>query len=164
MNEISTGIIYLPVSYEKFNLKKLLDEIIKEKIFSIKEFVEDYYIMLLSYDKSTKIIVYSDRVVYYIKRIKEEEFTSRQIFDIAKEGFGFIQRSSLNKDYLKRLGLVVRGKDMKKFYVEKEQVIKEFGMHLFKKPSFGELEKTNFDIQMSIASEEVPLLSLAFND
>jgi predicted nucleic acid-binding protein len=58
-----------------------------------------------------------------------------------------------------------------KNYVEKEQVIKEFCMKLFKKPSFSELEKTDFDIQMSIVdiqmsivSEEVPLLSFSSND
>lgn len=161
---ISIGIIYLPILHEKVNFKKLLDKIAKERVYNVKEFVEDQYIMLLSSDKNTKIMVYSDSVVYHIKKIKEENFTSIQIFNIEKKGFDFIQRSSLTKDYSKRLGLVMRGKDIQKIYAEKEEVIKDFGMKLFKKPSFEGIEKTDFDIQMSIASEEVPLLSFASND
>jgi hypothetical protein len=164
MNEISIGLIYLPVSYEKSSLKGLYDKIAKETKFNVKEFIEDHYIILLSTKKNIKIIVDADGIVYYIKRIKEESFTSRQIYNIAKEGFDFIQKFPLNKEYLKRLGLVISGKGIQKFYAEKEEVIKEVGMKLFKKPSFSELEKTDFDVQLSIVSEEVPLLSFASND
>ena len=158
---ISIGIIYLPVLYEKVNFKKLLDKIATEKVYNVKEFVEDQYIMSLSSDNNTKIMVYSDSVVYHIKKIKEEDFTTIQIFNIAKEGFDFIQKSPLAKDYSKRLGLVIRGKDIQKIYAEKEEVIKDFGMKLFKKPSFEGIKKTDFDIQMSIASEDTPVLSFA---
>ena len=164
MSEISVGIIYLPSSYEKMNLKKLYYEIAEGNEFKVKRFVENHHVILFSTDKSIKIIVDADSMVYYIKWIKKDDFTLIQIFNIAKEGFNFIQNSSLNKDYSKRLGLVVGGEDMKKFYAEKEQVVKEFGSKLFKNPSFKELEKTDFGVQMSIVSKEVPLLSFASND
>ena len=164
MSEISVGIIYLPSSYEKMNLKKLYDEIAEGNEFEVKRFVENHHIILFSTDKNVKIIVDADGIVYYIKWIKKDDFTLMQIFNIAKKGFNFIQSSSLNKNYLKRLGLVVGGEDMKKFYAEKEEVVKEFGSKLFKNPSFKELEKTDFGVQMSIVSKGVPLLSFASND
>ena len=163
MSKVTVGIIYIPASMEELDLKRLSSEIVKDGKFIVEPYADDYYVTFSSLNEKIEVSVYFNGMVYYTKRIKEEDFTSRQIFNIAKEGFDFIKGLSLDKDYLKRIGLVIIGKDMKKFYVEKEQVVKEFGMELFKKPSFGELEKTNFDIQMSI-SEEVPLLSLAFND
>lgn len=164
MSEVLVGILYTPVTMEKLDLRRLSSEIEKDGRFIVEHPANDYYVSFSSLDEETEVSVYFSGMVYYIKKIKEEDFTSSQIFNIAKEGFDFIQKSSLSKDYLKRQGLVIIGKDMKRLYVEKEQSIKEFGMKLFKKPSIRELEKTDYGIHLSIVSEEVPLLSFASND
>lgn len=164
MSKVTVGIIYIPTSMEELDLKRLSSEIVKDGKFIVEPYADDYYVTFSSLNEKIEVSVYFNGMVYYTKRIKEEDFTSRQIFNIAKEGFDFIKELSLDKNYSKRIGLVIIGEDMKKNYVEKEQVIKEFCMKLFKKPSFSELEKTDFDIQMSIVSEEVPLLSFSSND
>ncbi len=164
MSKVTVGIIYIPASMEELDLKRLSSEIVKDGKFIVEPYADDYYVTFSSLNEEIDVSVYFNGMVYYIKRIKEGDFTSRQIFNIAKEGFDFIKGISLDKDYLKRIGLVIIGEDMKKFYAKKEEVIKDFGVKLFKNPSFNELEKTDFDIQMSIVSEAVPLLSFASND
>ena len=164
MSKVTVGIIYTPASMEELDLKRLSSEIVKDGKFIVEPYADDYYVTFSSLNEEIDISVYFNGMVYYTKRIEEGDFTSRQIFNIAKEGFDFIKGISLDKDYLKRIGLVIIGEDMKKFYAKKEEVIKDFGVKLFKNPSFNELEKTDFDIQMSIVSEAVPLLSFASND
>ena len=120
---------------------------------------DNYYVWFSYIDGRTQVGVYFDGMAYYIKKVKEEDVIPTQMLDIVKEGFDFIQNSPLDKDYLRRLGLVIRGKQMKDFYFQKQQVIEEFGKKLFNRPLFREIEVTDSDIRISI--KETPLLSFA---
>jgi hypothetical protein len=94
MSDVSVGIVYTPVSMEKLDLRRLSSEIEKEGRFMVEHPANDYYVVFSSLDGKIEASVYFSGMVYYIKKIKEEDFTSSQIFNIAKEGFDFIQKSS----------------------------------------------------------------------
>ncbi|HEY92416.1 MAG TPA: hypothetical protein G4O17_01540 [Dehalococcoidia bacterium] len=157
MKDVSIGIIFTPLTAEDWDLKEISAEITRKGEFEEIHSPDNYYVWLLSIEGRTEVGVYFDGMVYYIKKVREEDVTPTQMLDIVKEGFDFIQNSTLDKEYLRRIGLVIRGKQMKGFYAEKERVIEEFGKRLFAKPLIGEAEITDSDIQMSI--REMPLLS-----
>lgn len=156
MKEISIGIIFTPLTAKDWDLKEVSAEITGKGEFGEVHSPDNYYVWFSSFDERTEVGVYFDGMVYYIKKVREDA-TLTQMLGIVKEGFDFIQNSPLDKDYLRRIGLVIRGKQMRGFYAEKQQVIKEFGKKLFAKPFIGETEITDSDIQMSIT--ETPLLS-----
>lgn len=157
MKDVSIGIIFTPLTAEDWDLKEISAEITRKGEFEEIHSPDNYYVWLLSIEGRTEVGVYFDGMVYYIKKVREEDVTPTQMLDIVKEGFDFIQNSTLDKEYLRRIGLVIRGKQMKGFYAEKERVIEEFGKRLFAKPLIGEAEITDSDIQISI--REMPLLS-----
>ncbi len=158
MKEISVGVIFTPLTAKDWGLKEISAGVTGKGKFEEVHPPDNYYVWLSSIDEKTEVGIYFDGMVYYIKKVREEDITSTQMLDIVKEGFDFIQNSPLDKDYLRRIGLVIRGKQIRDFYAEKEQVIEEFGKKLFAKPLIGEAKITDSDIQMSI--RETPLLSL----
>lgn len=159
MKEISVGVIFTPLTAKDWDLKEISARITRKGEFEEVHSPDNYYVWLSAIDGRTEVGLYFDGMVYYIKKVREENVTPTQMLHIVKEGFDFIQNSPLDKDYLQRIGLVIKGKQMRAFYTEKQQVIKEFGEKLFTKPLFGEKEITNSDIQISI--RETPLLSFA---
>lgn len=159
MKEISVGVIFTPLTAKDWDLKEISAGVTGKGKFEEVHPPDNYYVWLSSIDERTEVGVYFDGMVYYIKKVREEDITSTQMLDIVKEGFDFIQNSPLDKDYLRRVGLVIRGKQMRGFYTEKQQVIGEFSKKLFAKPLIGATEITDSDIQMSI--RETPFLSFA---
>lgn len=158
MKEISVGVIFTPLAAKGWDLKEISAQITAKGELEEVHSPDNYYVWLSSIDGRTEVGVYFDGMVYYIKKVREEDVTPTQMLDIVKEGFDFIQNSPLDKDYLQRIGLVIRGKQMKDFYTEKQPVIEEFGKKLFAKPLIGEAKITDSDIQITI--RETPLLSL----
>ncbi len=159
MKEISIGVIFTPLTAKDWDLKEISAGVRGKGELEEVHSPDNYYVWLSSIDRRTEVGVYFDGMVYYIKKVREEDVTPTQMLHIVKEGFDFIQNSPLDKDYLQRIGLVIKGKQMRAFYTEKQQVIKEFGEKLFTKPLIGEKEITDSDIQISI--RETPLLSFA---
>lgn len=159
MKEMSVGVIFTPLTAEDWDLKKISAGVTGKGELEEVHSPDNYYVWLSSPDRRIEVGVYFDGMVYYTKKVREEDVTPTQMLDIVKEGFDFIQNSPLNKDYVRRIGLVIKGKQMTDFYTEKEQVIQQFGEKLFAKPLIGETEITDSDIQMSI--RETPLLSFA---
>jgi len=158
MKEISIGVIFTPLTAKDWDLKEISAGVTGKGELEEVHSPDSYYVWLSSTDGRIEVGVYFDGMVYYTKKIREEDVTPTQMLDIVKEGFDFIQNSPLNKGYLRRIGLVIRGKQMTDFYTEKEQVIEQFGKKLFAQPIIGEVKTTDSDIQMSI--RETPLLSL----
>ena len=158
MKEISVGVMFTPLTAKDWDLKEISGKITGKGQFEEVHSPDNYYVWLSSTDGRIEVGVYFDGMVYYTKKVREEDVTPTQMLDIVKEGFDFIQNSPLNKDYLRRIGLVIRGKQMTDFYTEKEQVIEQFGKKLFAQPLIGEAKITDSDIQMSI--RETPFLSL----
>lgn len=159
MKEMSVGVIFTPLTAKDWDLKEISAGITGKGELEEIHSPDNYYVWLSSTDGRIEVGVYFDGMVYYTKKVREEDVTPTQMLHIVKEGFDFIQNSPLDKDYLQRIGLVIRGKQMRAFYAEKQQVIKEFGEKLFTKPLIGEKEITDSDIQMTI--RETPLLSFA---
>lgn len=161
MNRVLVGMIYIPSSMKELDLKMLSSEVVKDERFIMEHPADDYYVTFSSTDKNNEVSVYFNGMIYYIEKMKKEDFNSRRMLSVAKEGFDFIKNGlSLHNDYLQRIGLIVMGNNMEIFYAEKKQVIEDFGMNIFKKPIFSELEKTDFHIQMSIGSDESSFLSI----
>jgi len=159
MKEISIGVIFTPLAAKDWDLKEISAGITGKGKFEELHSPDNYYVWLSSIDGRTEVGLYFDGMVYYIEKVREEDVTPAQMLGIVKEGFELIRNSPLDKDYLRRIGLVIRGKQMRSFYAEKQQVIEEFGKKLFANPLIGETEITDSDIQMSI--RETPLLSFA---
>lgn len=159
MKEVSVGIVFTPLIAKDWDLKEISAGITGKGQFQEARSPDNYYVWLLSIDGITEVGVYFDGMVYYIKKVREEDVTPTQMLGIVKEGFEFIQNSPLDKGYLQRVGLVISGKQMRDFYTEKQPLIDEFGKNLFVKPLIGETEVTDSDIKISI--RETPLLSFA---
>lgn len=159
MKEMSVGVIFTPLTAKDWDLKEISAGVVGKGELEEIHSPDNYYVWLSSIDGRIEVGVYFDGMVYYTKKVREEDVTPTQMLGIVKEGFDFIQNSPLDKDYLRRVGLVIRGKQMKDFYTEKQPVIEEFGKKLFAKPLIGEAKITDSDIQMTI--RETPLLSLA---
>jgi len=158
MRMVSIGIIFTPLTTEEWNLKEVAAGI-AGRDFQIVHPADDYCVWFSSVERGIRIGIYFNGIVYYIKRIREEDVSSAQMLHIVREGFNFIQDSPLGKDYLRRVDLVVRGEQMEGFYSRKQEVIQEFGEKLFANPLFGEVELTASDIEISI--KERPILSFA---